>query len=106
MNSQLILLLAFLPALLAQLYGIANPGLVPYGASAACNGYLRFAARAGIRPSGLGYGALGPYGCPCPGASTGALPYNPYNPYGSTTGVQNVILNACVPACCPTIGKK
>ncbi|CAJ0603976.1 unnamed protein product [Cylicocyclus nassatus] len=101
MNAQLFILLAFLPALLAQLYGIANPGMGMGGGATGCNGYLRFAARAGIRPYGFGMGGSIPMACPCPGAGSSA-----YNVWPSSlTTPANVILNACVPACCPNLGK-
>ncbi|VDM77225.1 unnamed protein product [Strongylus vulgaris] len=99
MKTQLFLLVAFVPALLAQLFGIANPGQGFSGGGGGCTGFLRFSARAGMRPYGEAIGQMPPCACPCPGANA-PCPW----PGVAAAGTRNVILNSCVPACCP--GKK
>ncbi|EYB81003.1 hypothetical protein Y032_0395g656 [Ancylostoma ceylanicum] len=107
MNA-LLLILAFVPALSAQLFAIASPGGgMNAGGAIGCGntGYLRFAGRAAINCGNNNAVGMGGYGaapcCPCPGAPTqvGAWPW--LGGMAATTP-QTVILNACVPACCNT----
>ncbi|KAL6737624.1 hypothetical protein Aduo_011251 [Ancylostoma duodenale] len=109
MNA-LLLILAFVPALSAQLFAIASPGFgMNAGAGCGNAGYLRFAGRAAINcgnnnPIGTGGFGIGMGGfggapcCPCPG-TYGTFPLA--GGFAATTP-QTVILNACVPACCNT----
>ncbi|KAK6750973.1 hypothetical protein RB195_002754 [Necator americanus] len=86
MNS-LLIVLALVPAISAQLFAIANPGQTSRS-TVGCPGYLRFAGRAAIGSAACGGAAC----CPCPGTGLPLI----------GAAAPTFILNACVPACCPT----